>query len=151
MLKEEDRSTLKQRFKKELKGEVKFTLFTQGVAASLLYVPGREQCRYCPETRQLLEELVSTSDKLKLDIVDFYTQSDVAKEYGVDKIPAIVLNTNGNRNLRYYGIPMGYEFATLVEDLITISRGVSLLHPNTRKALRKLQGPVHIQVFVTPT
>ena len=46
---------------------------------------------------------------------------------------------------------MGYELATVIEDIKTISRGVSPLSMETRKQLRSVNQPVHIQVFVTPT
>ena len=45
---------------------------------------------------------------------------------------------------------MGYEFATIIEDIKTLSRGVSPLSMDTRKRLRKINQKVHIQVFVTP-
>jgi alkyl hydroperoxide reductase subunit AhpF len=46
---------------------------------------------------------------------------------------------------------MGYQLAVLVENIKTISRGVSPLSMDTRKKLREINQPVHIQVFVTPT
>ena len=77
------------------------------------------------------------------------TQS--ARDHGVARIPAIVLGANGSSRVKFYGIPLGYELATIVEDIKTISRGVSPLSMETRKKLRQLNKAVHIQVFVTPT
>ena len=46
---------------------------------------------------------------------------------------------------------MGLQLAVVVENIKTISRGVSPLSMDTRKKLRSINQPVHIQVFVTPT
>jgi hypothetical protein len=39
----------------------------------------------------LLQELASTSDKIKLEVYEFVKDSDNAKAFDVDKIPATVL------------------------------------------------------------
>ena len=142
-----DRDDLKRDFRKELKDDVTIRLFSQG--SSLLAIPGRE-CKYCPQTQELMEELTSLSPKLHLEVYDFYNQVEKREQYGVERIPAIVMGKNGDSRLKFYGIPMGYEFATIVEDIKTLSRGVSPLSMDTRKRLRKVNQEVHIQVFVTP-
>ena len=143
-----DRDDLKRKFRTDLKKDVTIRLFTQG--SSLLIVPGRD-CRYCPQTQQLMEELTSLSPKLHLEVYDFYTQREESTKYGVERIPAIVMGDDGNARSKFYGIPMGHELGTIVESIKTLSRGVSPLAMDTRKKLRKLDQPVHIQVFVTPT
>jgi len=148
IISENDKKDLKRRLKKELKSDVTIKLFTQ--KASFLTIPGRPDCPYCAQTQQLMEEVVELSPKLKLEVFDFYGQSDEAKAHGVEHIPAIVLSANEDSNIKYYGIPSGYEFATVLEGIINISKGVSHLSVDTRKTLRKVNQPVHIQVFVTP-
>ena len=143
-----DRETLKREFRKDLKKDVTIRLFTQG--SSLLTVPGRE-CQYCPQTQQLMEELTAISPKLHLEVYDFYSQTEENEKYGVERIPAIVMGEEGNTRLKFYGIPMGQEFPVILENIKTISRGVSPLTMDTRKKLRKVNQPVHIQVFVTPS
>ena len=147
MIPDRDRDNLKREFRKELKEDVTIRLFSQG--SSLLAIPGRE-CQYCPQTQELMEELTSLSPKLHLEVYDFYSQIEEREQYGVERIPAIVIGKNGDSRLKFYGIPMGYEFATIVEDIKTLSRGVSPLSMDTRKRLRKVNQEVHIQVFVTP-
>ena len=148
LISEKDQQTLKDRFKRELKNEVTVRLFTQ--KATGLTIPGRE-CRYCDDTQKLLEELTALSSKVHLDVKSFYSDAQEARDAGVERIPATVISRNGDSNIKFYGIPMGYEFATIVEDLITVSRGVSPLSLGTRKKLKRIKDPVHIQVFVTPT
>lgn len=148
ILSDQDRDSLKRTFRKELKNDVTLRLFTQG--STLLTIPGRE-CRYCPQTQELMEELTSLSPKLHLEVYNFHSQTEERERYGVERIPAIVMGDDGNARLKFYGIPSGYELATIVEDIKTLSRGVSPLTMDSRKKLRKVNQPVHIQIFVTPS
>ena len=150
VLSPEDQRTLKTRFRKELKRDLTVNLFTVRTSG-LLILPGRE-CPTCPQTQELLEEVVSLSPKLHLQTYDFYTQAEEAQAQGVDRIPCITFTADEqiHSNLKYYGIPAGFEFASLLEDLTTLSRGVSPLRVPTRKALRRLDKELHLQVFVTP-
>ena len=144
---DQDKDNLKREFRKDLKKDVTIRLFTQG--SSLLSIPGRE-CKYCPQTKELLEELTSLSPKLHLEVYDFYSQTEEREKYSVERIPAIIMGDSGNGRLKFYGIPMGHEFVTIIEDIKTLSRGVSPLTMDTRKKLRTVNQPVNIQVFVTP-
>jgi hypothetical protein len=54
-------------------------------------------------------------------------------------------------NVRFLGLPSGYEFSTLVADVVDVSKGKTDLSDATRAAVRAIDRPVHIQVFVTPT
>ncbi|MDP8924894.1 MAG: hypothetical protein M3O34_18755 [Chloroflexota bacterium] len=54
-------------------------------------------------------------------------------------------------NVRFLGLPGGYEFSTLVADIVDVSKGRTDLADATRVAVRAIDSPVHIQVFVTPT
>lgn len=148
VLPDRDRDNLKRTFRKELKKDVTLRLFTQG--SSLLTIPGRE-CKFCPQTQELMGELTSLSPKIHLEIYDFHSQAEEREKYGVERIPAIVMGDGDNSRLKFYGIPSGYEFATIVENIKTLSRGVSPLTMDSRKKLRKVNQPVHIQVFVTPS
>lgn len=148
LITEQDKAQLKRAFRKDLKGQVRLRLFTQ--KPSVLTIPGRE-CRYCPQTQQLMEELAALTPKISLEIVEFFDQPQLAKENGVTRIPAIVLSSDGSSRVKFYGAPIGYEIDTIVEGIKTISRGVSPLTMDTRKKLRQLNQEVHIQVFVTPS
>ena len=147
LIPEREKSDLKRSFRTDLKNKVPIKLFTQ--RTSTLTIPGRE-CRYCGETQQLMEELVALSPKLELEISDFYAQSEEARELGVERIPAILMGNTAGSRVKFYGIPMGHEFSTILEGIKTLSRGVSPLSMDSRKKLKKVFLPVHIQVFVTP-
>jgi len=143
LLKEEDRNHLIEQFK-SLESPVKIVVFTQ-----------KMECQYCKETRMIGEELAALSDKISLEVYDFEDDQEIAETYNVDKIPATIIMAGGDQprdyGIRYYGIPSGYEFSSLIEDIMMISSGESGLSAATKDVLGKLEEPVHLQVFVTPT
>lgn len=148
IISDQDKAMLKRDFRKDLEGDVRLRLFTQ--KPSPLTIPGRD-CPSCPQSQQLMEELAGLSPKLRLEIIDAYAQPEAARQCGVSRIPAVVLSADDSPRVKFYGIPLGYELATVIEAIKTISRGVSPLSMESRKALRQVNQPVHIQVFVTPT
>jgi glutaredoxin-like protein len=113
------------------------------------------ECQYCQETRQLAEEIASLSEKLSLKVYDFVADEAEVKAYNIDKIPALVIMRGGEQakdfGMRYYGIPAGYEFGSVVEDIVMVSQGESGLSEATKAQLKALTAPLHLQVFVTPT
>jgi glutaredoxin-like protein len=131
-----------------LTNPVKLVMFTQGEGGAL-------ECSYCGDTRQLAEELSGLSDKVQLEVLDFEGDASRARSLGVDKIPAIVLlggpDAAKDHGIRFFGIPAGYEFGTLLEELKMVSAGTPQLSAATMQAIARLKEPVHIQVFVTPT
>ena len=143
----QEKARLKRDFRKHLKGDVVLRLFTQ--RPSPIAIPGRD-CRYCPQVQQLLEEMAALSPKLKLEIVDFHTGTDVAREHGITRIPAIVMGPESGGRVRFFGLPLGYELPVFIESLKSVSRGATRLSVNTRKELRRVNRPLHLQVFVTP-
>ena len=139
IIKEKDR----HEFGKVLSGlpnPVKLLMFTQDF-----------ECQSCVQTRSLLEEVAELGDMISLQVSDFVRESHVAREYGVEKIPAIVVRGDEDYGIRFYGIPGGYEFSTLVETIVAVSRRESGLEAEVTELLGKLKHPVHIQVMVSPT
>lgn len=123
-----------------LQDEVTLVLFTQ-----------ENQCEYCKITKNLLTELVSLTPKIKLEVKDFVADKAEADRYGVDKIPAIVVRGAEDHGIRFFGVPAGYEFTTLIEDILMVSKGVHGLTPEVMAELEKVDRPAHIQVIISPT
>jgi glutaredoxin-like protein len=122
----------------------------------ILFFGSRENCDYCNDTRQLLEEVVSLSPILGLAVHDLEADSAIAKQYHVDKAPVFVVaardgETLTDTGIQYAGIPSGHEFNTLIQDIVLVSGRDSGLKETTRQFLKSLKTPVHLQVFVTPT
>jgi len=108
-------------------------------------------CDTCPDARRLLEELSEISDKVSLEIHNIEVDREKAREFKVDKVPALAVVGSEDRGVRFYGVPSGYEFGTLIETIQDISTGRIDLKPETVEALKGLAAPVHLEVFVTPT
>jgi glutaredoxin-like protein len=123
-----------------LKTPVKFVIFTQTF-----------ECPNCETNRQLLEEVAALSDQIGVEVYDFVTDPEKVKEYGIDKIPAVAILGEQDYGLRFYGVPAGYEFTTLVHTVRMVGGGGSQLDEKVQAELRSLKEPVHMQVFVTPT
>ncbi|MFN3328810.1 MAG: protein disulfide oxidoreductase [Fervidobacterium pennivorans] len=140
LLQEKDRKYLKDLFAKELKNNVK-----------LIFFHG-EDCEYCDLESQLLDEVQELSDKIVVE--KYHKDSDKGKEYNVEFAPALILTLEDgkDRGVRFYGIPSGHEFGTLIQDIITFGNGAKpQLSPETIAKLQSLDKPVKISVFVTPT
>jgi glutaredoxin-like protein len=106
---------------------------------------------YGREARQLLEELSQLSDKLSLETYNFLLDKEKAAEYGVDKVPATIVRNGKDFGIRFFGLPAGYEFSTLLDAILAVSKGDSGLQPESREKLAQLTQPLHLEVFVTPT
>ena len=106
---------------------------------------------YGREAKQLLTELLPLSDKLSLEVYNFLLDKDKVSEYGVDKVPATAVRNGKDYGIRFYGLPAGYEFATLLDVILSVSQEDSGLKAENREKLAKVSQPVHLEVFVTPT
>jgi glutaredoxin-like protein len=139
LLNEETAEQVKQELA-DLAGPVRLAMFTQ-----------KFECKYCTETRQLVNEVAQLSDQLTVEIYDFVADEEKAEELGVDKIPAIAVIGAEDYGVRFYGIPSGYEFTSFLDAIRTVAAGKPELSEETTKTLAEVTDPVHMQVFVTPT
>lgn len=147
LLSEQDAAAVKEQFEQTLSSPVKLVMFTQEF-----------ECMYCRETRQIVEELAQLSPLVTAEVYDFMDDKQLAENYGVDKIPAVLVLRRGedgqpdvDYGIRFYGIPSGYEFMSLLEAIKLVSTGQLTLSQATLDKLQKLAEPLHLQVFVTPT
>lgn len=139
VLKDSDKSQIQQMLS-GMQDPVEVVMFTQ-----------KMECDHCQVTHELLEELTALSDKLTLTVHDFVDESDLAKTYGVDKIPGVVLKNSVEHGVRFFGVPGGYEFATLLEGILDMSNNTHGLSERVLAQLQKVDQPVHMQVMITPT
>ncbi len=139
LISEKDTQYLRDEFAK-LDNEVRLVLFTK-----------EDKCPTCDDTRTLLEETANLSDKLEFVVYDLTRDKEKATVYKVDGAPTVVVEGKTDYGIRFRGTPSGYEFSSLVEDIIDVGSGNTSLSPETKNVLSRLKGPVHIQVFVTPS
>ncbi len=136
---EKDREQL-QRELQALVQPVKLVLFVE-----------EKNCEYCDHAKQLLDEIADLSDKITVQVHDLHADKERAVQFQIDKAPAMVVMNGKDYGIRYFGIPSGYEFGSLIDDILDVSKGESGLSAATKEALAKLTQPIHFEVFVTPT
>jgi len=140
LIPQKERDILTKQFSEKLVDEVRLVVFSQEVP-----------CLFCKETELVATELAEISPKIKVEKYDFVKDMMKAKELRIDKIPAIAVIGKKDYGVRFYGIPSGYEFNSLVGAILDVSRAESGLSQKTKDVLKLIDSSVHIQVFVTPT
>ena len=124
----------------DLPNSVRLVMFTQEF-----------ECQFCRETRQLIEEVASLDGQINAEIYDFVLDKEEAARHGIDKIPAVAVIGEKDYGIRFFGIPSGYEFSSLIESIKLASTGEPQLSPAALEYVQGISEPVHIQVYVTPT
>jgi len=119
---------------------VKLVMFTQEM-----------ECQFCREARGVIEELAALSDKLSVEVFDMVKDSAKAAEFRVDKVPTICVTGDKDYGIRYYGVPAGFEFTTLLTLVELVGSRDSGLKPESKSRLSSLTSPADIQMFVTLT
>jgi alkyl hydroperoxide reductase subunit AhpF len=140
-----DQEKLRESFS-EMMQPVRAVFFTQTL-----------DCETCPMTRQILDELPPLSDKIAIEELNVVIDADKAKQYGIDRAPAIALvgrdgdGADRDSRIRFLGAPAGYEFISLVQAILLVGGRESSLSEESRKRLAAVDKPVTLQVFTTPT
>lgn len=140
----------------QITGQVQETFAQMKENVRILFFGSEQNCEYCSDTRQLLEEVVALNPKLSMGVYDMVNDAEIAHQFNVDKTPAIVIAAHDGEQvtdlgIQYSGIPAGHEFGTLINDIMLVSGRDSGLGPEARAYLKNLDKPLHLQVFVTPT
>ncbi len=140
ILKEREKKLIAEKLNRNMENDVRLIVFTQDF-----------ECEYCATNRELMEDLASLSDKIKLEVFDFEKDYEKAQRWGIDKIPATAVFGIREYGIRFFGLPTGYEFPAFIDTIIDASRGTTKLQPIVKEKIKNVKEPVHIQVFVTPT
>ncbi len=136
---EETLEYVKKKFE-EIENEVKIYHF----------IDPETECQYCEDTEEILNILANLNDKIK--IIKKEKDSAETKLFNIHDFPCILIHGKEEYNIRYFGIPAGYEFGALIEDIIDASKGKTNIDPKLEKILvEKISRPTRILVFVTPT
>jgi len=110
------------------------------------------ECQYCRENHQLAEELAQLApEKLKAEIHDFLLDKDAVQKYQIEQIPAIAVEGARDFGVRFYGVPAGYEFTSLLSAIKLVSQGKAELSPASMQKLGAITKPIRLKVFVTLT
>ncbi len=143
-------SSKKSPLKKKEKELALAILSTLEKEANLLLFTESDGCKPCGKTEKLLEEVAGLSPLLSLRILTLGGSGEKASALGIDKVPAIALLDGEGRDtgIRYYGVPLGYEFEAFLQAIVNTAHGTPGLQPETVAGLTPVKNPVTITVFV---
>ncbi len=145
LLEEKDKKYIENLFAKKLVDPIKILVFIKN---------DKQECPLCEETKQIVEEVANTSDHIKVEVYQADEHPEKVSEYNVEYFPAIILineKVGKDVGVRFYGIHSGYEFSTLLEDIIDMSQSKIKLSPETIEKLKSIDKKVVMKVFVTPS
>jgi len=141
LLNDRDQAAVRKEFER-LTGPVKLVIFSQELAAAEL----------CRQNEELVREVAELAPELlTVEVLNLAIDRERAEAYGIDRVPAIVVEGARDYGLRFLGIPAGYEFSNLIDSIIIASTGAGALSEETQRALAELTDDVDIKVFSTPT
>ncbi len=141
---EETKSALRSIFNQMKKELVDILVVDDPIAPS----SGTPSCATCKEAKILAEELERISGgKLRFHIIG--KNSPEAKLLKPRYLPAFIYDTP-KRNIRYYGLPSGQEFAPFIYIHRYVDSGKVKLPDNVVKVVKEIDVPLHIKIFVTP-
>jgi len=140
----------------QVTGQIQQAFDTLTNPVQILFFGAQSGCEYCNETLQLLTEISALDKRVHLSVHDLETDAALAAQFQVNKTPGIVIaGKDGDQildlGIQFSGIPSGYEFSTLINDILLASHRDSGLSVETRDFLKALSQPLLMQVFVTPT
>ena len=125
----------------EMTSPVRLLFFTQSLG-----------CDTCVQTREILDELPPLSDKITIEEVNFVLDKDKAAQYGIDRVPAIALESaDSDSRIRFLGAPAGYEFISLVQAVLLVGGAASSLTAANLARVAAVDKAMTIKVFTTPT
>jgi alkyl hydroperoxide reductase subunit AhpF len=140
-----DQARLKEDFSR-LTRPVRLLFFTQTL-----------DCETCVQTKQILDELPPLSDKISIEEVNFVLEGDRAKQFGIDRVPAIAIvgqdesGAERDSHIRFLGTPSGYEFISVIRAILLVGGGPSRLSAESREAIAAVRTAKTLHVFTTPT
>jgi alkyl hydroperoxide reductase subunit AhpF len=107
-------------------------------------LPGARDMDFGAETVRIVEEVARLSDRV--------THRVEEQPEGFERYPAIAVLPGGvDVGVRYYGLPWGYELASLIGGVLEAGKSESSLTPDSLERLASLERDLAIDVFVTPT
>jgi glutaredoxin-like protein len=135
----------------ETSGRVKNMLADLPAAVKLIAFTDDQHCDYCTEIVQLLTEVAAASDLVSVETYEIHRDAEKARDLHVERAPVIAFVGERDYGIRFYGIPSGYEFSTLLHGIHSAGHGQAHLDASTKTYLDGLKETVDYQVFVTPT
>ena len=108
-------------------------------------------CDTCLPARQAVDQIASLSDQITVEEHDFVLDRDEVTTHRIERVPAVAVVGDRDLGLRFYGVPGGYEMASIVDAVLLAATGDVGLSPESLAAIAVVDRPIDLKVFVTPT
>jgi alkyl hydroperoxide reductase subunit AhpF len=106
--------------------------------------PGSGDVDFGAEMVRVCEGLAELGERVTCRVED--------EPEGFPRFPAVSVRPEGrDLNVRYDGLPWGYELGSLVGAVVEAGRAEPTLRPESLEALGTLEHDLALDVFVTPT
>ncbi len=122
---------------KHLNKPVRLVLFTSDTG-----------CPACPEMTDLARAIKAHFDKIALESYDLVMDRDKSLQYGIERVPAIVLQGGDGETTAFYGLIEDVFLKILVDTVQSLSNTKVWFPEDVRRVLKHLDHDVKIQVFV---
>ncbi len=125
-----------------------FNGFKREVIDYLVIVKDMNICPTCGEAEHLANELMKIAGgKLRFEVLE--KDSGIGEKLMVRYTPAFIYGTR-RKNIRYYGLPSGQEFAPFIYIHQYIANDEVRLSREALDIVESIENPIHVKVFVTP-
>src|SRR3989337_249042 len=135
-LNDQDAAFVRNRFDAELASDVTLEFFTPSIGG--LALPGQD-AEIAEYTRQILTEVAALSPQITLNVHSMASEPDAAAPFAIARTPAVAITGAADYGIRFYGMPAGYEFATLLEVILDVSKAQPPLSEATKATARRLK------------
>src|SRR2546427_8108840 len=140
ILQPRDEEAVRKEFAR-MAGPVKLVVFSQELVAGDL----------CRQNEQLIKEVAALSDRISVEVLNPVVDRERAAAYGIEDVPATVVEGARDYGVRFLGIPAGYEFSNLIDSIVAVSSGEASLMAQTKSPLATPARDVEIKGLPTPT
>ena len=107
-------------------------------------LPGARDVDFGAETQRIVEGIAALSARVSFRVEE--------EPPGFERYPAVAVLPEGeDAGVRYYGLPWGYELASLLGGVLEAGRRESALTPESLERLAARDRDLAIDGFVTPT
>lgn len=104
----------------------------------------------CDEVVTMMRQLTALNNKIEFVEYDIIKNSDLAKKYGIDKVPGTtILAADKPTRIKFYGIPSGHEINSLLFAVLESSGIVTPLNNKLVDDIKQINKKINIKVFVS--
>ena len=140
MLSDADKSALERKLTNGMMDEVTLLLFVS---------PSSSISR---ELVDFTKTIAAFSPKITVQIENVDSgQTQLMKDFRVDRAPTLVLVKGDFSRIRYYGTPSGHETPPITDAIAELSRSSTPLSPKARAIVQSIKRKANIKIFVLTT